>query len=463
MSETELTNLWKSIKGELEVVVNPSHFKIHVPSLSIKTIDEESKIIEFSATTDFQRNFVEDKMYGHFKKIVSKTLGNDYRLMFTVQKKDPQKLVPKDIGPLFTHKADTAYSIENAIRTAGLNNQYTFERFVVGNHNRLAYAVSTAIADDPGKVYNPFFLYSGVGLGKTHLIQAIGNRILRKHTNIKIRYVTGEQFLNEVVDSIRTGRGGRSSMNELKKAYRNLDVLIIDDVHAIAGKETTQEEFFHTFNALYMAGKQIILTSDRAPHQIKTLEERLSSRFASGMIADMQMPDIETKIAILRERNDELKLNAPEDVITHIATVCITNIRELEAKLLQIATIAKSQGIKLTTDISNQLLGQIEKQKQTRITPQIVIREVTKYYSITMKNIKGKRRIKTLVIPRQITMYLLRDLLTMGYQSIGEILGGRDHTTIMHGFEKIQQKLIEQGSMYEEVQQIKANIKDASL
>lgn len=463
MSETDIDNLWKSIKGELEIIVNPLQFRTHIPNLNLKKIDSENNIVEFTSPSDFQRNLVEEKLYGYLKNVIDKKLGNQYRLMFTVEKKEPTKLKLNELGPLFTHEQESRSSLRNATKAAGLNDRYTFDRFIVGNHNRLAYAVLTAIADDPGKVYNPMFLYSGVGLGKTHLVQAVGHKILEKNPNIKVKYTTGEQFLNEVVDSLRAGRSGRNSINELKKIYRNLDVLIIDDIHAIAGKETTQEEFFHTFNALYMAGKQIILTSDRAPHQIKTLEERLSSRFASGMIADMQMPDIETKMAILKERNEELKLGAPDEVISNIASIYDTNIRELEAKLLQIATVAKSQGINLTTDLSNQLLGQIEKQKQARITPQVIMREVAKYYGTTVKNIKGERRTKTLVIPRQVIMYLLRDTLNMGYQSIGELLGGRDHTTIMHGVEKTLDGLTNNNQLNKELDQIKNNIKTSCL
>lgn len=469
---TNPDQLWKSIKGELEIVANPAHFKAHIPGAYIKNVDDESKIIEITAPSEFQKNFIEDRMYGHLKTIVSKTAGPEYKLHFTVTKKDPAKLSTQDLGPLFEqsdansynqsteNEEDTNAILQNKISNAGLNIHYNIERFVVGTNNRLAYAVSTAIIDAPGKVYNPFFLYSGVGLGKTHLVQAIGHKIIEKHPDLKVLYVTGEQFLNEVVDAVRKGAGGEKGAKRtaLKNKYRNTDVLIIDDVHAIAGRDVTQEEFFHTFNTLFMSQKQIILTSDRAPNEIRTLEERLSSRFASGMIADIQKPDWETRMAILKNRNEEMKLNVPDDVLEHIASIVDTNIRELEAKLLQIATRAKTEGITLSSESAGQFIGDLEKEKQKRVTPNSIMKEVSKYYGVTIKDMKGQRRLKTLVLPRQVCMYLLRNMIDMGLQSIGGLLGNRDHTTIMHGIEKIQNSITKDTKFFKEIEQIKTNI-----
>ena len=453
-------SLWKTVKGELEIVANPSHIKTHIPGTSIKHIDEEAKIIEITSPSDFARLFIEERLYGHLKQIIGKLIGEEYRLMFSVTKKEPEISSYMDFGPLFKAE-EIESSITNKIKEANLNERYTLDRFIVGNNNRLAYAVSVAISDDPGNVYNPFFLYSNVGLGKTHLIHAIGHEIIKKHSNKKVIYRTGEQFLNEVIDALRKGGGGSSrvQMNDFKKLYRNLDVLIIDDIHAIAGKEATQEEFFHTFNALYMQKKQIILTSDRAPHEIKTLEERLSSRFASGMIADMQPPDMETRLAILKERDLEMKLNSPQKVLNHIASVVDTNIRELEARLLQTITIAKSMSLDLESDeVLNQILGQIDKQKAVRITPNLILKEVSKYYGVTIKDIKGARRTKNLVLPRQISMYFLRDLIEMGFAAIGDLVGGRDHSTVIHGVDKISDQTKVDLNLVKEIDLIKSNI-----
>lgn len=461
MEQQQLDKIWKSIRGELEIIANPAQFKTHMPGTYIKKIEEDEKLIEITTSSDFQKNFIEDRFYGYLKEIVEKDLGPGYRLMFTVTRKDPTKIEPKDLGPLFENENNPSEKedFEKRLADSGLSNRYTIDRFIVGDHNRLAYAVSTAIIENPGKVYNPFFLYSVVGLGKTHLVQSIGYEILKKHPEKVVIYKTGEQFLNEVVEAVR--RGGAANQdykrNDLKKKYRNADVLIIDDIHSIAGKPSTQEEFFNTFNTLFMAQKQIILTSDRAPHEIKTLEERLSSRFASGIIADIQKPDVETRIAILKERNEELHLGAPDHVIEYVANSVTTSIRELEAALLQTVTRAKSFGQDLTQDTTMNIIGDLNREKQRRVTPNTIIREVSKYYGITVKDIKGQRRLKNLVAARQVCMYILRDMAGMGFQSIGELLGNRDHSTIVHGVNKTTEQL-KQSSFTKEIDQIKNNI-----
>ena len=456
-------DLWKSVKGELEIISNPSYYKAHIPGTSIERIDEMEKIIEISCNSEYQRNFIEERMYGHIKEIIKKFMGTDYKLMFTIKKTESPQFKNSDLGPLFSPRDSDGSSLSRS-KSVGLNEQYTFKRFIVGNNNRLAYAVSTAISDNPGKIYNPFFLYSGVGMGKTHLVQAIGHEIVKKHPTSKILYTTGEQFLNEVVEALRKGKSipGSLTRNDLKSKYRNVDVLIVDDIHSIAGKEATQEEFFHTFNSLFMDSKQIILTSDRPPHEIKTLEERLSSRFASGMIADIQSPDLETRLAILTERNEELGLNAPRDVLEYIAEAIKTNIRELEAKLLQTVTISRSLSKELSVELTQSIIGQIEKTQASRITPSIIIREIAKFYGVSMKDIKGDRRLKTMVKPRQVCMFYLRDVSKLGYQSIGELLGGRDHTTILHGVDKVEQQLKEDKSFSKELEQLKYNITHSS-
>ncbi len=461
MDQLKLDTIWKSIKGELEVVSNPVHFKANIPGTYISKIDEENKIIEISAPSEYKKNFIEDRFYGYLKEIIEKDLGRGYRLMFTVTKVEKNE-TPQDLGPLFDQEEETKTDeadFNKRLTDAGLSNRYTIGRFIVGSHNKLAYAVSTAIIDNPGRVYNPFFLYSGVGLGKTHLVQAIGYEILRKHPDKVVVYKTGEQFLNEVVEAVRRGGAANQDFkrNDLKKKYRNADVLIIDDIHAIAGKTSTQEEFFNTFNTLYMAQKQIILTSDRAPHEIKTLEERLSSRFASGIIADIQKPDFETRAAILKEKNEELNLQAPDHVIDYVANSVTTSIRELESALLQTVTHARTFGQDLTKETTTNIMNDINREKQRRVTPNTIIRETSKYYGITVKDIKGQRRLKNLVMPRQVCMYLLRDMGGLGFQSIGELLGNRDHSTVVHGVNKTSE-LIKEPTFSKEIEQIKTNI-----
>jgi chromosomal replication initiator protein len=444
MGNLNIEEVWLSIKKDLKVSANPILFNTYINNGTyIKKIDESDNLIEITAPTEHHRNNIEDRLYGVIKEIVIKQLGPQYRLMFSVTKKEPTQLSIDDFGPLFEAKKEKENNIELRKKEAGLNLLYNFERLIVGNHNRLAYAVATAITENPGRMYNPFFLYSGVGLGKTHLVQAIGHKIIEKNPNINVLYRTGEQFLNEVVDAIRKNKNPRSTSKRtaLKNKYRNIDVLIIDDIQFIAGKDSTQEEFFHTFNALYMSQKQIILTSDKHPKEIKTLEERLSSRFASGMIADIQKPDIETKLAILQERNEELKLRVNNEVLEHKATMVDTNIRELEGKLLQTATKARSEGLELNKSSVIKILGEINQNKKKLITPDSVIKEVCQYYDVTIKDIKGQRRMKPLVIPRQICMYLLREVNNMGLQNISELLGRKDHTTVIHGIHKVEDLL----------------------
>ena len=453
--------LWLSIKKDLKAVSNPLTFKTYINNGTyIKKVDETDKLIEITSPTDFHRNNIEDRMYGALKESIVKQLGPEYRLMFSVTKKEPAQLTIDDFGPLFEQKQDQTNNIDLKKREAGLNMHYNFDRFVVGNNNRLAYAVASAICENPGKMYNPFFLYSGVGLGKTHLIHAIGHKILEKNPNLNVLYKTGEQFLNEVVDALRKSNNPKlsSKRTALKSKYRNVDVLIIDDIHFIAGKEATQEEFFHTFNALYMSQKQIILTSDRPPKDIKTLEDRLSSRFSSGMIADIQKPDIETKLAILKDRNDELKLKVSDIVLEHIASLVDTNIRELEGKLLQTATRARSEGLELNKTSVTKILGEINQNKKKLITPDSVIKEVCQHYSITIKDIKGQRRLKPLVVPRQVCMYLLREINSLGLQTIGELLGRKDHTTVIHGIHKIELLLKEDAKYKSNIEEIKQKL-----
>ena len=441
MGKLNIEELWLSIKKDLKTSANTLLFNTYInKGTYIKNIDEDDHLIEITSTSDHHRGIIEERLYGNLKEIIHKQLGPQYRLMFSVTKQEPMQLAIDDFGPLFEEKKERESNLEQKKRESGLNPLYNFDRLVVGGHNRLAYAVATAIAENPGRVYNPFFLYSGVGLGKTHLVQAIGHKILETNPNVTVLYRTGEQFLNEVVDAIRKSKNPKSNSKKtaLKNKYRNIDVLIIDDIQFIAGKDSTQEEFFHTFNALYMSQKQIILTSDRHPKEIKTLEERLSSRFASGMIADMQKPDIETKLAILKDRNDEMKLKINNDVLEHIASIVDTNIRELEGKLLQTATRARSEGVELNKTSAIQILGEINQNKKKLITPDSVIKEVCQFYDITIKDIKGQRRLKPLVIPRQVCMYLLREVNGLGLQNIGELLGRKDHTTVMHGISKVE-------------------------
>ena len=319
---------------------------------------------------------------------------------------------------------------------SALNPNYTFDTFVVGNNNKLAYAASLAVAESPGEVYNPLFLYGGVGLGKTHLMHSIAHFIQTNNPSMKVLYVSSEIFTNELIDSIRNGNN--SSMNKFRDKYRNIDVLLIDDIQFIIGKESTQEEFFHTFNELHMAKKAIIISSDKPPKDMETLEERIRSRFEWGLITDIGSPDYETRMAILRRKKDMDDFELDDEILDYIATNIKSNIRELEGALTKIVALSRLNKCDITLGLAEEALKDIiSPNAQREVTPNLIIQIVSDHFGITPLDISSQKRTKEIVYPRQIVMYLCRNMTETPLQSIGRILGGRDHTTIIHGAEKI--------------------------
>ena len=338
---------------------------------------------------------------------------------------------------------NTSNLMNEVIERANLNKKYTFDTFVVGSNNKFAHAASLAVADKPGQIYNPLFLYGGVGLGKTHLMHSIAHSILAKDKNKKVLYVTSETFTYELIDAIRGNNN--TTINDFREKYRNIDVLLIDDVQFIIGKESTQEEFFHTFNTLHSANKQIILSSDRPPKDIETLEARLRSRFEWGLIADISAPDYETRMAILRkkEETDGYKFN--EDVIQFIASNVKSNIRELEGalnKLIAYSNLERKDIKEITVEIAEEVLRDILLPNEKKeVTPELIIQTVAEHYGITMSDIAGNKRNNEIVVPRQIAMYLCRKMTDASLKNIGALLGKRDHTTIINGHNKIEAEI----------------------
>jgi chromosomal replication initiator protein len=327
--------------------------------------------------------------------------------------------------------------LTSAIRSGILDQRYTFSRFIVGPSNRLAHAACIAVADAPSRAYNPLFIYGGVGLGKTHLLHAIGNSILDRDSSMSILYVSAEKFTNDLINAIR-----RQQAEEFRARYRNIDVLLIDDIQFIAGKDRTQEEFFHTFNALHPYAKQIVISSDRPPKAIMMLEERLRSRFEWGLIADVQPPDLETRMAILRAKGEQKGLNLPNDVVDYLAYKVQRNIRELEGCLTRIEAYIKLHNVPVTVDLAAAVLNDLlEDAHERSISAETVLETICTYYAITMKNIRGRSRSRTVVVPRQVAMYLLREEAGCSLATIGALLGGRDHSTVLHGYEKIADEL----------------------
>ena len=357
-----------------------------------------------------------------------------------------QFLVEEDIVP---EPASANQLIQNntntvspaTLQNANLNPKYTFDTFVVGANNNLAHAASLAVAESPGEIYNPLFIYGGVGLGKTHLMHSIANFILKNNPKAKILYVTSEKFTNELIDAIRNKNN--ISTTEFREKYRNNDVLLIDDIQFIIGKESTQEEFFHTFNALHEAKKQIIISSDKPPKEIETLEERLRSRFEWGLTVDIQSPDYETRMAILRKKEEMEGYNIDNEVIKYIATNIKSNIRELEGALTKIVALSKLEknreiDIELAEKALKDIIAPGDKQE---VTPEFIIQIVADHFNLTPLDIMSAKRSKEIVYPRQIVMYLCGDMTSESLQNIGKALGGRDHTTIIHGTKKIASEL----------------------
>ena len=334
---------------------------------------------------------------------------------------------------------------------------YSFDSFVVGNNNKFAHAAALAVAENPGTIYNPLFLYGGVGLGKTHLMHAITHHIKKHHPEMKILYVTSEEFTNEVIEAIR--KGHVDDTNKLREKYRNTDILLLDDIQFIIGKDSTQEEFFHTFNSLYGARKQIVISSDRPPKDMPLLDERFKSRFEWGLMADIQSPDYETRVAILRKKMDMEGYFVPNDVIEYIASNIKSNIRELEGSLNKIIAVSNLEKCDITLDLAKRHLADfITPDDKKKITPASIIEETARYFNIRPEDIKGSNRSSKVAYPRQIAMYLIKEMTNTTLKQIGEIMGGKDHTTVMYGIKKIEDALQDDNDLNAAISSIKKNL-----
>lgn len=334
-----------------------------------------------------------------------------------------------------------------------LNPKYTFEHFVVGSSNRFAHAAALAVAESPAKAYNPLFIYGGVGLGKTHLLQAVGHAILQRFPQLCVCYISSERFTNELITAIQT----RTTV-KFRQKYRSTDVLLIDDIHFVAGKESTQEEFFHTFNTLYDAHRQIMLSSDRSPKEIAQLEERLVSRFEWGLVTDIQSPDLETRIAILRKKSQDTGIAVPAEVTTFMAERISSNVRELEGALIRVVAFAKFTGREVDLALAQEVLRGMLIEEQQKITVERIQRRVAEFFGVSVEELRGKRRHRTIVLPRHLAMYLARELTEASLPEIGRSFGGRDHTTILHALEKIRLTLQQNGEVTTLLQQLQRGL-----
>ena len=352
----------------------------------------------------------------------------------------PDEAPQKDI-PSYDNAAPAMSDIERRCEDAHLNPKYIFDTFIVGNNNKFAQAAALAVAESPGDTYNPLFIYGGAGLGKTHLMHSIAHYIIEHDENSKVLYVTSEEFTNELIETIRNGNN--SAMSKFREKYRNIDVLLVDDIQFIIGKESTQEEFFHTFNSLHSAKKQIIISSDKPPKDMEILEERFRSRFEWGLIADITLPDYETRMAILHKKEEMDGYNISEDVIKYIATNIKSNIRELEGAFNKVMAFAKLEKKDVTLELAEQALKDIISPDEKKvITPEYIISVVAEHFGVTVNDLSGNKRNSKIVVPRQIAMYLCREIISTPLKNIGKCLGNRDHTTVMHGIDKIEKEII---------------------
>ncbi len=396
--------------------------------LKICTIKDNILYIEVpSELGQIGINFISKRYKIPLKVSISEMTGIEYELTFVLeeQAKELKRVPPKKTSAL--------------PERSNLNPNYTFDTFVVGSNNRFAQSASLAVAESPGESYNPLYIYGGPGLGKTHLMHSIGNFILDQNPETQVLYVTSEEFTNEVIESIRNGN--TTAMTKFREKYRTVDVLMIDDIQFIIGKESTQEEFFHTFNVLHSAKKQIILTSDKPPKEMETLEERIQSRFEWGLMADIGLPDYETRMAILRRKVESDEMELSDDILNYIANNIKSNIRELEGALNKLLAYGNLVKTEITMDIAvKELQNIITPDKPKEITPQLIIEAVSEHCQISLEQMISKNRSNDIVRPRQIAMYLCKDMTNIPLDSIGALLGGRDHSTIIHGIRKITEE-----------------------
>ncbi len=429
----DLTSLWQAVLDKLELNVSNVSFIMWFKPLKVLDYSEENKKLIISTNSSSAKNQI---MRNYFEKL-SSAIKDIFGQNIEIEILDPNE----EIEFIKLHGEKTVQK-EVEVAKNPFNSKYTFDNFVVGKSNQFVYAAARAVAEHPGEKFNPLFIYGGVGLGKTHLLHAIGNYIHEFNPNLKVMYVTCEQFANDYIESLGSNTKNKAIL-EFRTKYRNLDVLMVDDIQFISKKTSTQEEFFHTFNELFQNNKQIIISSDRPPKDIETLADRLRSRFTCGLIQDIQSPDLETRIAILRKKCQLEKYVIDDDVIDFIAEKINTNIRELEGMLSKVYFLATLIGKRSATmdEAREAFNGQIEEEKNEGLTPDQIISTVCQYFDITKEDIVGKKKSKDVVEPRMIAIYLISEILEIPLVSIGKIFGGRDHTTIMHSRDKISDQL----------------------
>ena len=448
----EIKEKWDEIKEIVrrEYDLTEISYNTWIAPLKLHKVENNVVTILIPSEQAHALNYISNKYKSYFQVTISELMNHTYDISFLLEK-DTDIDQNSEMSPV--SKGISNINYENA----NLNSKYKFDTFVVGSNNKFAHSAALAVAESPGEAYNPLYLYGGAGLGKTHLMHSIGHFVLEQNPNTKVLYVTSEQFTNEVIESIRSGNA--AAMTKLREKYRTVDVLLIDDVQFIIGKESTQEEFFHTFNVLHSAGKQIILSSDKPPKEMETLEERFRSRFEWGLIADIQPPDYETRMAILRKNAETYDKEIDDEIIKYIATNIKSNIRELEGALNKVMANARLNKKELTLALAEDALKDVIYPDQVReVTPQLIIDVVSEHFNVSKDDITSKKRNSEYVLPRQIIMYLTKEMTDLSLQNIGTLLSKKDHTTILHGINKIKSKMATDDDLRNKIETIKKKI-----
>lgn len=434
--------LWQAILGNMEVTFGKANFNTWFKNTSI--IEKSDYGIVVGVPSAFARDWLQNKYHQEILKALKNIAPEIKEVKYQI------------VSPIYTtpqtnkEVARVATPVKRA-ENSTLNPKYTFTTFIVGSNNQLAHAASLAVSKKPGSVYNPLFIYGGVGLGKTHLMQAVGAEILKKDPEAKILYVTSEKFTNEFVSAVQTGK-----TDQFKNTYRSVDMLLVDDIQFLAGREGTQEEFFHTFNALHQNNKQVVMTSDRLPKEIPAIEERLVSRFEWGMIADIQAPDLETRLAILKTKVKEKNYSVDPEILTYIAETIQSNIRELEGALNRLMVYCQLNNTRPTIEqVKSILVNVITPPKKRGVSAKKIIEVVSDFYNVAPEDLLKQSRKKEYVNPRQIAMYIIRKELETSLPSIGEFFGGRDHTTVIHAIDKIERVIKERSGLKQEIELIR--------
>ncbi len=444
MIRSEVLELWDNALLILEKKLNKHSFESWIEPL--KPIGCYEKTVMIEVPNHFSRGWLNDRYTPLIKNVFRDIIGQELGVKF---------LLYNEIDNIDQDFSKKPFKNEQSFSTH-LNPKYTFDSFVVGNSNRFAHAACLAVAESPAKAYNPLFIYGGVGLGKTHLMHAIGQYTLENSNKVKVSYVTSEKFTNDLINSIKDDK-----TVEFRNKYRSADVLLVDDIQFLAGKERTQEEFFHTFNTLHEADKQIIISSDRPPKDIPTLEDRLRSRFEWGLIADIQPPDFETRIAILRKKAQQENLTIPDDTVTYIADKIHSNIRKLEGALIRVIAYASLTDKEITPEMAADILKDITPPKKPKkITVKLIQSIVGDFYNVRLEDFKSKKRTRAIAYPRQVAMYITRELTELSLPQIGDAFGGRDHTTVIHACDKIKGELHDDTTLQDNIKELINKIKN---